>query len=276
MVSSNEGSGNFFDHWPAVRKNLKGKEIFLFLDYDGTLTPIMPTPDQAVMSDGMRDVLSGLLKIPRCHVLLVSGRKLSDLKKIAGIPGVTYVGSHGFEAEGHEDISKDGLVPSSYLNDHAALRGGLRKKLSSLQGIMVEDKGVILTVHFRAASKQVEASVKNIVGEACRDLLENGRIRVMEGNKVIEILPPVRWNKGEAVMRLISQREKKTAQGQAVAVYIGDDTTDEDAFALLHGKGITVRVGKNGSSRAQYYLDSQNDVQVVLREILHMMQKGDL
>ena len=90
---------HLFSHWKKIKDNFNGQHLFLFLDYDGTLTPIVSTPQAALLSEGHRSLLRRLSRIPHCRVAIISGRAVDDLRKHVGVEDIIYVGNHGFEIE---------------------------------------------------------------------------------------------------------------------------------------------------------------------------------
>src|SRR3989304_7268611 len=89
-----------FSHWDRLKDRLTDKFVFLFLDYDGTLTPIVETPSKAVISKEREDLLNKLSTNPRCGVAIISGRSISDIKALVGLKNIIYAGNHGLEIEG--------------------------------------------------------------------------------------------------------------------------------------------------------------------------------
>ncbi len=259
---------NFFDHWPRIKESLKDKDILLLLDYDGTLAPIAQTPDKAFMTDDMRETVIGLSKLSRCHLAIISGRKLSDLKHMVDIPNLTYVGNHGFEIEGPTNLNFESLVPTQYEEDLAVIKNLLTAKLSSLQGVWIEDKGIILTVHFRLATDKAGLLARKIFMRICQNYLGTQRISIMEGKKVLEIRPPLKWDKGEASLWLLSKWQQQLGKDQIVTMYVGDDFTDEDAFRMMDGIAITIKIGESKRSYAHYYLGNQEEMITLLKQIL--------
>lgn len=255
------------DHMGAVADRFKDNALVLFLDYDGTLAPIAPTPDQALMTQGIREILMSLSQVALCRVIIISGRRLADLKSRVSIPGLTYVGNHGFEMEGAASFNVTSAIPARYGDDIRKLKGLLSETLSALEGVWIEDKGLVLTVHFRSASPATESMLRDTFEGVCRDYLQARRIKVMEGKKVLEIRPPLKWGKGDAACRILAECQQQWGPGHVLAVYVGDDVTDEEAFGALNPSGLTVKVGDPSGSCAQYFLRSQEEVIVLLRKI---------
>lgn len=255
---------NFFDHWPRIKETLKEKEIFLFLDYDGTLAPLVDHPMHAVMPPDTKKILYRLSRNKHCHVAIVSGRALNDLKERIGLENIIYVGNHGFEISGpnicfeNNDFSQSRKIFDYIIEE-------LREVLTSMPAVFIEDKEITLSIHVRrleADMKPVfEKSLHKIIGPYVH--LKN--IHLYEGKEVYELRPMIEWDKGKASLWLLKER----AAHRMVYIYIGDDRTDEDAFNALKDSAITIRVG-GGQTAAHYYLDSPDDVQMLLAKILFL------
>jgi trehalose-phosphatase len=225
-------------------------KYFLFLDYDGTLTPIVKRPALAVLSKSRRKALAGLAQNPHIAVAVISGRMLSDLKRRVGLKGIYYAGNHGFEIEG----PKVKLTHPKALRAKPLLRkikSELRRQLGDIKGIIIEDKILTLSLHYRLVPakdfKRIEKQFPKIVGP----YRKTKKVRVTHGKKVFEIRPNIAWDKGKAVLWFLKKVAKKT---KAIPIYIGDDVTDEDAFKALKKKGVTIRVGRSKKSAAQKFI----------------------
>jgi trehalose-phosphatase len=260
-----------FSDRDKLREILKDKFIYLFLDYDGTLVPIRDTPDpeRSILPPSQKNLLRNIMK---CGILLaiVSGRSLKDLKRMAGIKGVIYSGNHGMEIEG-PGIRFGYPVKTGLRRAVKRLGHEIQKGLGKIKGVFIEDKGLTFSVHYRLAKKTDIPRVKGIVVAAARPYVKRGQIAINEGKKILEVKPAIKWDKGKMVSWLISGKRLKSSA--ALPVYIGDDTTDEDAFRALGPKGITIFVGKPRNSRARYYIKGPAEVQRLLKTIL-TIRKG--
>jgi len=239
------------DHIEKIPKN----NIFLFLDYDGTITPIVDSPEKAVLSEKMRSMIIKLKGV--IPVAIISGRSLDDLKQRVNIENMIYAGNHGVEIwDGNK------LVQGTQLSDsQKQLKGiikGLRETLSTVKGAMVEDKGVTASVHYRNVDVSNLGRLFDIFWSKADEYKE--LFRVTTGKKVFEIRPYGVWNKGDAVKWILKNLGKKK-----VPIYVGDDATDEDAFKAIKGKGIGICVGR--SLEADYYLETQEEVKQLLNWI---------
>lgn len=223
-------------HWLAKRP-----AVALFLDYDGTLAAIAARPEEAHLSDAARAVLEEAARTPNLDTIIVSGRSLEDVRRMVGVPGLTYVGDHGFEVEGPGIAFRH---PES-----ERFRRGLDGAAEDLEaqlvpGAWVERKGATLTYHVRGVPEQErDAAVRR--AEA---ILRRRRLRVTHGAMVVEGRPAVDWDKGRAVLYVLVHRHGADWPTRIRALYLGDDTTDEDAFEALHGIGRSIRVGSDRRS----------------------------
>jgi len=250
-----------------LKDSLKDKFIFLFLDYDGTLTPIVQSPDKAIIPRNTKEILRGLSKNPHCKVAIISGRALKDIKNKIGLEGIIYAGNHGLEIDGPK-IKFKSPVSSGYMTILKKIKAILKKKLSKIRGVIVEDKGLTLSVHYRLVDAKDVRLVKTVFHEALVYYIVSNRVKIRSGKKVLEIRPPVEWDKGKIVLWLLARLKFSLGKEPCVSIYIGDDVTDEDAFKALKNTGLTVFVGNSRSSHAKYYLKNTQEVAEFLEQIL--------
>lgn len=256
--------------WDRIKKALVNKEIALFLDYDGTLTPITQTPQQALLSSGIKALLERLLRSRHCRVAIISGRGLSDLKAMVGIKGLIYAGNHGLEIEGPDIRYKSQATPKVRLFIDE-IRRGLQATLSGVKGLLLEDKGLTLSIHYRLADKKDLPLIKAAFERLTQPYLNSKKIRVTRGKKVFEVRPAVEWDKGKVVLWLLARERFSRGDKSVVPVYIGDDVTDEDAFKALKNKGLSIFIGSpSAESRAKYYLKDTAEVVEFLNKILFL------
>jgi trehalose 6-phosphate phosphatase len=194
--------------------------VAVLTDIDGTLAPIVPTPDMSEVPDGIRVSLERLAR--ECLlVAAISGRKTQDARGLVGLEDVVYFGNHGFE------ILRDGeveVIPEAlpYLEKVGELERLAREELAP-RGAFVEQKGITASVHYRNAPREV--------GERCVEFVrsegERLGLRITVGRGVVEARPPIRADKGTAVRTLLEEYRPEKA------MFMGDDTTDLDAFREL-------------------------------------------
>jgi trehalose-phosphatase len=248
-----------FDDLKAIGERLRDKQLLLFLDFDGTLAPIADTPGKAVIPEKTKKILVLLSKKTNCAIAIISGRGLPDIKKKVGLKGIIYSGNHGFQIEGPK-LRCQLAVPVAYKNRLQGIEAGLKKKLSGIKGVLIEDKKFFLALHFRLADKRKLPFIKTIFRQSVIQDLKKNKVTVKFGKKVFEIGPPLYWNKGKIVLSLLGRQRVISGKQGILPVYIGDDKTDEDAFRVLKRKGLTVHVGKSGNSAAAYYLRDTKEV----------------
>lgn len=256
-----------FDVLPDVMGSIKkANYVFLFLDYDGTLTPIVKKPEFAILSIRTKDILQNISRLSKCRLCIVSGRSLKDIKKRVGMRGICYVGNHGLEAE-----CPNFRYTNPYAFKCADIIDEIHKKLlietKSIRGIVIENKGLTETVHYRMVHDKDLPKLRKIFRKTVDFYLSNGRIRTSRNKKTLEILPNTDWNKGKVVLKILSYAALK---GSILPIYIGDDRTDEDAFRALKKIGISAIVSeKPKKSSAQYYLEDVGDVIKFIKRIFY-------
>jgi alpha,alpha-trehalase len=245
-----------------IRRQFKDKRVAVFLDYDGTLTPIVSRPEDAHLSQEMGDTLKGLKE--KCTVSIISGRGLTDVRQLVNVPGLYFGGSHGFEIEGPDNVHMEldkarDVLPLLDEAEHI-----LNQKLGSIPGSLVERKKYSIAVHYRNVADSQAKDVEDIVDHTINSFKG---LRKGYGKKVFELKPDISWDKGQAVLWLLSKLELD--QYGVVPIYIGDDVTDEDAFKVFSKKGITLIVGNESrATSAKYQLESVDEV----RAFLFMLQ----
>ncbi len=247
-----------FDNMEEVKKKAFHKNIFMFLDYDGTLTPIVGTPDKAVISDEMRSLIIKLKEI--IPVAVISGRALKDIKDRVGIEDIIYAGNHGAEVwDGRKAIISQGSEENRRLLEEVLEK--LKKETSYIKGVLIEDKGITASLHFRNVNVRQVGDIFRIFERIAKEHEDDFRFII--GKKVFEIRPVNIWNKGDAVSWIIENMGK-----HRFPVYIGDDTTDEDAYSILKNRGLSISIG--GSANADYYIQNQEEV----KDFLTMLYEG--
>ncbi len=215
-----------------------GGKLFLFLDYDGTLVPYAPTPDQAVPDDSLIDLLSKLAHVHNLHVVVLSGRPLFSLEKMLPIPGLELAGLYGVEVESQNGtlVRRVDYEPARKVVDE--VKNQWAQLINGRAGFLLEDKGMAVALHSRLASrddaKDVAPRAHSIAARTASD-----RMRILGGEDFIEVAPAVA-HKGSTVTWLLAQDQPPPA----LPVYFGDDDKDEEAFqAILSHGGIPIIVG---------------------------------
>jgi trehalose 6-phosphate synthase/phosphatase len=237
--------------WLAARPT-----TVVFLDYDGTLTPIVPRPADARLSVRARATLVRAARSPTLDVVIVSGRSLDDVRKRVGIPGITYVGDHGFQIDGPGvSLRHEGLDHYRAAMDTAAQR----LEALEVKGAHVERKAATVSYHVR----HVDAEARPDVERRAEQILRRLHLRVTHGKMVVEGRPPLDWHKGQAVLYVLMQRHGADWPSRIRALYIGDDVTDEDAFLSLRGIGRSIHVSPDAmtaNTAADYRLPDPDAV----------------
>jgi len=258
-----------FSHLKELRKKIEGRYLFLFLDFDGTLPPIVKIPDKAIISREARNLLGLLAQKNNCKIAIISGRALPDIKKRLGLRNIIYSGNHGFQIEGPR-IKYKLPVSLVYRKTLQQIKGQLERELYGVEGVSVEDKKFSLALHYRLAKKKCLKLIQAVFHEAVSMSLIKNKIRIRKGKKVLEVNPPANWDKGKAVLWLLASQQFALKREAVLPVYIGDDVTDEDAFRVLKRRGLTVFVGSPGNSAANYYLKNPKEVIKFLRLISNL------
>ncbi|HWN28882.1 MAG TPA: trehalose-phosphatase [Actinomycetospora sp.] len=216
---------------PEVSERLRGRRPAVFLDYDGVLSPIVPRPEDAVMTPEMREVVRSLAA--RCPVCVVSGRDRGVVADLMGLDDLVIAGSHGFDI--HD--------PARGVIEHDASRGWedlvaevterVRTAAAEIEGTQVEPKHASVALHDRHVADADRPRVQELVDAVLAE--HPGQLRVTPGKFVHEIQPKIDWNKGKAVDHLIGVLDLD--HPDVVPIYLGDDVTDEDAFRALAERG---------------------------------------
>ena len=236
----------------------------VFLDYDGTLTPIVEHPDLAVLSDHGRTTLEQLAATT-ATVAILSGRDADDVIGKVGVPGLYYAGSHGFDIRTPSGDAAGGDLDrfDAFLPELEAAEGELRDALADVPGSNIERKRYAIAVHYRQVPNEHHATVGDAVERIGK---AHPSLRVAGGKMIFELRPDVLWDKGTALNWLLAEMGLDVPE--VLPVYVGDDVTDEDAFRELEHRGLGIVVGREERpTRARYALDDTDDVRLFLDEL---------
>ena len=238
----------------AIVQVARTPRLLVACDYDGTLAPIVDDPDRARPSSESVGALRSLAGLHETTTAVISGRALRDLATLSRLPSeVHLVGSHGSEF----DIGFVHALDSEALRLHRRLEAELEQLTADAPGVQLEIKPASIAVHVRRAEPDVAGTVLDAVrGGPCRW----PGIQVTEGKSVVE-LAVVRTDKGRA-LDVLRHQVSATA-----AMFIGDDVTDEKAFARLSGPDLGIKVG-NEQSLAGYRIPDTTSVATVLAFVL--------
>lgn len=239
-----------------------GKKVIFFLDYDGTLTPIVERPELAVMSSDMRQVVTNLSK--KHMIAIVSGRQREDVENLVKIPGLFYAGSHGFDIKGPE-FSLIQTKAQEVIPVVSKVIEQLKKELGTITGVLIEEKKFSVAVHYRLADEKKHLSkITRVVNAVIQN---NKELRLMSGKKVFELLPNIEWNKGMAIRWIMEAL--KLSWSETSVIYIGDDVTDEYAFRTVRTRGTGILVSeKNKESAADFHLSSPREVKKLFEKLI--------
>lgn len=260
-----KSSGGIEHFVASVGRRLDGSPLAVMLDVDGTLAPIAPTPELAMVPRQTRETLRRLVSLPAVTVALVSGRAASDAWSLSGVEGAWVIGNHGFELR-----TPDGqLSPVENVRPFEEAIAEATHLLTAAEpvvpGAIVENKRWTMSLHYRLVDPTEVPALLERAHEVARAL----GLRVTQGKKIVELRPPVDVHKGTATV-LLAERLGALEPG-ASAFYAGDDRTDEDAFRALRARlpdAVTVHIASadegESSTSAEYVLRSTEDLRAAL------------
>ncbi|KNA16666.1 hypothetical protein SOVF_087040 [Spinacia oleracea] len=234
----------------------EGKKVAIFLDYDGTLSPIVDDPDRALMSDDMRSAVRNVAKY--FPTAIISGRNRDKVCDLVGLSELHYAGSHGMDimspvhklSNGHSNTNdstdkQDKEVSlfqpaTEFLPMIDEVFRTLVEKTKGIKGVNVENHKFCASVHYRNVDEKNWPTIAQLVHEVLKSF---PRLRLTHGRKVLEVRPVFDWDKGKAVEFLLESLGLSKCE-EVLPIFIGDDKTDEDAFRVLRngnrGYGIIV------------------------------------
>jgi trehalose 6-phosphate phosphatase len=259
----------------VVEQVNEATQILLFLDYDGTLTPIVTRPEMAILSSQGRKMLRQISRHSLFKLAIISGRSLSEIKTLLGLENIAYAGNHGLEIECPPHYCQERSPETTTFTHPLAkqfqprlerLEQKLKKSLGGIDGLVIQNNGLTLSIHYRLARRTEVGRIKELSFEAIGYGQARDKLQVTEGKKVLEVRPPIDWNKGKAIEWLL---EIYGTPG-SLPIFAGDDVTDEDGFRILHKVGgISIFIGENNvPSTADYYLDSPEQLYHSLGKLL--------
>jgi len=227
--------------------------LAVFLDYDGTLTPIVSHPEDAWLTDSMRQTLRELAGcVP---VAILSGRDLDDVRGRVHVDGIVYAGSHGFDIAGAGGLRRQ--LGAAYLSVLDTAETELREALDDILGAQLERKHFSVAAHYRNVNENDAFRVALAVDAVAA---RHHELRRIDGKKVYELLPDIDWDKGKAVLWLLETLGLKRENVRPI--YIGDDSTDEDAFRALKERGVGILVSDESQpTSATYSLKNPSEVE---------------
>jgi trehalose-phosphatase len=244
---------------------LASSGIGLFLDYDGTLAEIVNDPGKAIPLPGIPELIEQLAssKLP-ITIAIVTGRRISEVKRLLGVTsGLLFSGVHGMEFEGSD--GKAEFVPGALkcLTELDKVRNWLHEQISGRRGFRIEDKEITVGLHYRDAdpqeARELAESFSEFVAQSTKHL------KLMQLKMLAEAMPRTAASKGHTVSAL-----KRRLPKSYVAVYFGDDTTDEDAFRALDDRDVGVLVGEERATFARFHVSGPTAVRDELQALMFL------
>jgi alpha,alpha-trehalase len=249
----------------SIQERLDDRQLVVFLDYDGTLTPIVERPELAILSAEMRATVRRLAQA--CTVAVVSGRDRADVEHLVALDSVYYAGSHGFDITGPRDCR---LQHEGGIRFQAELRQAaeeLRRRIEPIAGAAVEEKSYAVAIHFRRVAPADFGAVEAAV-DAVHAL--HPELRKTGGKMIFELRPGIDWDKGRAVQWLLDALGLD--RQRTLSCYLGDDLTDEDAFAAVREDGIGILVeDEPRPTYASFRLGDTDEVRVFLDRLVALL-----
>ncbi len=237
--------------WPEIQAKIAARpRLLVALGFDGILSPTVPRPSEAAVPEDTRALLSKLGSSPRITLSFLSGRSLYDIQNRVGMQDAFYAGNHGMEIRGPGLESSDGLAVSCRSDLVDALTS-LAKCTKLHRGVFIEDKGMTVTVHWRQADSGERARLRELLEVIVRS---HPRLKIFAGEACWELRARASWNKGDALRQILAHLQLKPAD----TIYLGEEFTDEDAFAQLPD-GLSFCVGGTAATAARYRLPKAAD-----------------
>ena len=252
----------------GLRGRMRGQPVALFLDYDGTLTPIVARPELAVLDAATRSALRRAAA--GGFVAILSGRDLADVRAMVDTEGLWFAGSHGFEIAAPDGTRTEIDEARGHQQALREAADDLDRGVASIPGAWVERKRYAVAVHFR----QVEDErVPEVEAALDRALDAHPGLRKTGGKKIFELRPDIEWDKGRALWALFERAGLR--RGEVLPVFVGDDLTDEDGFTAIAPDGIGIVVADDDRvTAASYRLDDPDAVREFLGDIAALRGKS--
>ena len=235
---------------------LKDRIPIVFLDYDGTLVPIITNPNDSYLSQ---------------EIGIISGRDLNDVKPRINLDGITYMGNHGFEII---DSSNNSFQQNQWLNFVSLfnqIEFELNSSLKHIDNIQIERKKYSISIHYRQLNNFDISKLEVIIDQ---NVSNYSSLKKINGKKIFEIVPNVNWNKGKALIFLLNKLNLKS--NDIIPIYVGDDVTDETVFLSIRDIGIGIVVGDDDRlTFAKYSLKCHNDVKLFLKNLISILKENN-
>jgi trehalose 6-phosphate phosphatase len=240
MTRKPRSTPHLFSGWDAVRRAIERRErVVMFLDFDGTLAHIAPTPDQVRLEQRTRTALSNLARHSSVSVVIISGRRRAELERYIDLPSLKYLGLYGWETNGRM------ALPLPVREALVATILDLVARLPKNSGVWVEPKGGSFSVHLMGATPQMRNRVESLVAKLVKPRRET--LKVIANLRDLEVAPVAIGDKGAGVRSILSEPKWRGA----LPIYFGDDLSDEPGFEAAR-TGIPVLVGKRRETRAKF------------------------
>lgn len=245
-----------------------GRHLLLLVDFDGTLAPFNRDPGAVYLDTATSALLERLASRADTTLGVISGRRLPDLKKRVAVDGDIYIaGFHGLEidAPGEAFVHPAAAAAAPLMRSIAA---AVQPHLDALPGVFIEDKVFSIALHYREAEPAVRVVAQSRFLDAARAHVDAGRLRLLPGSCVLELLPEAGWHKGSALEWIRHRVER--AHGATFTVYAGDDVTDEDAFRAIHPNGMSIASSERVTG-GEFVVDGPDGV----KRLLHSLDAPD-
>ena len=241
----------------------------LFLDFDGTLTPIVSRPDLVALNSEARDIIESLVR--RLPVAVVSGRERAEVESLVAVDGLSYAGAHGFDIRTADGRRHQQQVDGAFTEALERTEATLRRTVDAIDGALMERKRRSIALHYRLVDAPDLPRFHDAVDAA---LTAEPCLKPMHGKKVVELEPDIDWNKGRAVQWLLTSLGLDGPD--IVPIFIGDDVTDEYAFAAILPDGIGIVVADpRGEPGRQTHASFRVDGPEAVVETLRRLDAGD-
>ena len=230
-----------FTERDMLNRIAEAERVFWFIDFDGTLVPIVRRPELVELETGRRAALSLLASREATRVTVISGRPLADVRRLIDLPTVACAGNHGLEIAGAGIRFRHpgGVAARDSLK---GVKRGWIEAAGRYRGSLVEDKGMSITFHYRQVAAVLQEKARLAAREEAEKFAASGKIRITAGKKVVEVRPPVAWGKGDALRHLL--RHWRHRREKDLVVALGDDETDRDMFGPAREEGLAIFVGR--------------------------------
>ena len=256
------------DHIQDILQQAGDRKPVLFLDYDGTLTPIVNDPEKAFLDQDTRQTLEKVAE--KWVVAVISGRDLKTIQQFVQLDNLYFAGSHGFDIAGPANLTLEMQKGKDFLPVLDIAQGHLEEKLADIPGAAIERKKFSIAIHYRNVKQTAVQSVKQAV---CQLQAKHPELRITEGKKVFELQPDIDWHKGKALIWLMEKL--KLDRDTYYPLYIGDDITDEDAFETLEKIGTSIIVkGSFHPTSADFVLENTRETAAFLKNLFDEKEKG--